>query len=72
MPKAKQKSTEVQVMESIVEKENIIVDHMEQISKLFPEFSLDWLTGIEKNYDSFLDYLTLAIKTHNANKSSKK
>ena len=72
MPEVKQKSAEVQIMEYITVKEEMIEEHMHKISKLFSEFSLDWLTAVEKNYDSFLNYLTLAIKTHRENKLSKK
>ena len=72
MNEPKQPSAESQVMGHILVKEALIVEHLEEISKLLPNFSLDWLTAVEKNYDSFLDYLTLAIKTHNSNESSKK
>ena len=72
MPKVEQTSPEGKVIGNILVSVDMIEEHLHDISKLFPEFSLEWLTGVEKNYDQFLDYLTLAIKTHNANKLSKK
>ena len=64
-------SPEGKVIAHIAVKEELIGEHLVEISKLFPEFSFDWLTAVEKNYDSFLNYLTLAIKTHHKNMLSK-
>ena len=71
MPKVEQTSPEGKVIAQILVKEELIGEHLVEISKLFPEFSLEWLSAVEKNYDQFLNYLTLAIKTHNKNMKSR-
>ena len=71
MPKVEQTSPEGKIIGNISMKEDMIEEHLHKISKLFPEFSLEWLTAVEKNYDSFLNYLMTAIKIHYKNRSLK-
>lgn len=71
MSESENVSPEGKVIGDIASKEEMIEEHLHKISKLFPEFSLEWLTAVEKNYDQFLNYLSLAIKTHYKNRSLK-
>jgi hypothetical protein len=71
MEKISKPKTRNEVMLSIVTKENQITEKMHSLYSYCPEFSMDWLKGLEANYNSFLDYCSCAIKAHQENKKSK-
>jgi len=71
MPSINKSRTRDQVMLSLAMQSDHIEDSISNLSKLFPEFSIEWLEGVEANYKSFLDYCSGAVKAHLENKKSK-
>jgi len=71
MPKISKSRTRGQVILSLAMQADHIEMSISKLSKLFPEFSIDWLEGVEANYKSFLDYCSGAVKAHEENKKSK-
>ena len=63
--------TRDEVMLSITMQADHIEGTMLKFTKLFPEFNMKWLLGVEDNYKQFLDFLSGATKAHEENKKSK-
>ena len=60
--------TRDEVMLTISNTENVIVDKMDDLSSLYPEFSLEWIHSVEINFSQFLDYCECVIKKHQESK----
>lgn len=71
MPKGNKERTFDDVRLSIAMQSDTIEKTMLKFSKLFDEFSMDWLLGVESNYKEFLNYCLCSIKKHEENKKSK-
>ena len=62
--------TRDEVMLSIVTKENQISEKMHSLYSYCPEFSMEWLSSVNSNYNEFLDYCDCRIKQHLKNKKT--
>lgn len=71
MPKNNKKKSRIELLVSIAMQERHIKKSMSEFSKLFNEFSFEWLSGVESNYIEFLNYCLCSIKKHEENKKSK-
>jgi hypothetical protein len=60
--------TRDEIMLSIANAENIIVDKMHDLYSLCPVFSNEWILSVEVNYAQFLDYCECVIKKHQESK----
>ena len=59
-----------QVMLNIVTRENEINEKMNSLYSLCPNFSMEWISSVEANYNQFLDYCNCVIKKYQENKKS--
>ena len=71
MEKIQKPKTRYELMLTIAIQADHIEGTMLKFSKLFPEFNIKWLLGVEANYNQFLNYCSGAIKAHEENKKSK-
>lgn len=67
----KNKRSIIEVRTSIAITADEIEKSMLKFSKLFDEFSMEWLLGVDSNYKEFLNYCLCSIKRHEENKKSK-
>ena len=63
-----QPKTRDQVSLSIAVCEEQIIEKMPGLTKLYSEFSLEWMLSVEKNFKQFVDYCECVKKTHEENK----
>lgn len=70
MPEEKTERSRDQVRLSIAIQSDNIEKNMLKFSKLFDEFSIEWLLGVESNYKEFLNYVLCSIKKHEENRKS--
>lgn len=71
MPGNNKKRSFDEVRLSIAMHSDNIEKSMLKFSKLFDDFSMEWLLGVEANYKEFLNYLFCSIMKHLENKKSK-
>lgn len=70
MPLKWKQRSRIEVLTSIAIQANDIAKNMLIFSKLFDEFSMKWLLGVESNYKEFLNYCLCSIKKHDENRKS--